>query len=261
MKWNLVTVKFSDMQLYFRYFGLFISIALLTCCAKDTPRFADGEAGVYINKGIMASYKDSITYSFAVKPDALMQDTVFLPVRISGLAVKRDRQVPMVAVKDSTTAIAGEHYELPACLIRTDSFNTQYAVIVKRRPDLKGKEVRLLLQISTSTDFPLNITRLADGYNPFYLVRLNDKLTKPDKWESPGSWLQTFFGNYSETKFKFIIQVTGKSNWPPRGRDGAGAPVLNDMYNYSSMLHEALRIYEAANGPMIDEKGDRVVFP
>lgn len=245
----------------FRYFHLILSLSIIAGCAKDTPRFPEEEAGVYINKESMDSYKDSITYSFAVKPDALMQDTVFIPVRITGMPMQRDRQVPLTAVKDSTTAIAGEHYELPVCIIKADSFSTKYAVVVKRRPDLKNKEVRLLLQVSPNQDFPLNITQLANGYNPFYLIRLNDKLTKPDKWEAPGSWLQTFFGNYSETKFKFIIQVTGKSNWPPRGRDGAGAPVLNDMYNYSSMLHEALRLYEAAHGPMIDENGDRVVFP
>lgn len=248
------------MKLLFRYFAGLVMATMLTCCAKDTPRFADQE-GLYINKGIMDSYKDSVTYSFAVKPDALLQDTVFLPVRITGVAVARDRPAPVAAIKDSSTAIAGQHYELPVCLIRADSFSARFAVVVKRSPDLKGKEVRLWLKVTPNADFPLDITRLASGYSPFYLVRINDKLTKPDKWEAAGSWLQTFFGNYSETKFKFIIKVTGRSNWPPRGRDGAGAPVLNDMYNYSSMVHEALRLYEAANGPMLDEKGDRVVFP
>lgn len=243
-----------------KYTGLLILLITLGSCVKDTPRFAN-DAGVYINKESMDSYKDSITYSFAVKPDALMQDTVFLPIRITGLPAKNDRRIPLTAVKDSTTAVEGQHYELPVCLIKADSFTARFAVVIKRRPELKDREVRLLLQVAPNQDFPLSITRLAAGANPYYLVRLNDKLTKPDKWESPGSWLQTFFGNYSETKFKFIIQATGRSNWPPRGRDGIGAPKLNDMYNYSSMVHEALRLYEAANGPMIDENGNRVVFP
>ncbi|ASZ13854.1 DUF4843 domain-containing protein [Chitinophaga pendula] len=245
---------------HLKYTGLIMGLLCMGSCVKDTPRFAN-EAGVYINKESMDSYKDSITYSFAVKPDTLQQDTIYLPIRITGLPTKNDRPIPMTIVKDSTSATQAQHYELPVCLIKADSFIARFAIIVKRRPDLKDREVRLMLQVTPSQDFPLNITRLATGANPYYLIRLNDKLTKPDKWESAGSWLQTFFGNYSETKFKFIIQVTGRSNWPPRGRDGAGAPILNDMHNYSSMVHEALRLYEAANGPMIDENGNRVVFP
>ncbi|MNR67539.1 hypothetical protein D3C85_1916000 [compost metagenome] len=62
-------------------------------------------------------------------------------------------------------------------------------------------------------------------------------------------------------KFKFIIDVTGRSVWPPYARYGENAPTGSQMDIYYSKMVTALYEYEVKNGPMLDENGNQVTFP
>jgi hypothetical protein len=87
------------------------------------------------------------------------------------------------------------------------------------------------------------------------LVKINDFLTKPSNWDS---WLVYFFGDYSQRKYRFIIEVTGRGDFPSGG--GAGSLPYGQFVAYQQLMVQALNEYEAEHGHMLDENGDIVEF-
>ncbi len=257
-----------------RIFWIITSIVLLVMAASCSNKelMYNDEPGIYINKETFSGRRDSMSYSFAEKADDLDLDTIYIPVKISGFPKSVKRKVPLVIDDSRTTAKAGVHYQLIETWIDADSIVSTVPLIVKRAPDLKNIQVNIYLEIRQSEDFPYLIdkTKTNNTYNgepsvvflPGYLIKLNDQLLKPDTWDASGSWFKYFFGNYSDVKWKFILDVTGRTVWGPRARDGADAPTGVEMYTYYAKLLKALYEYEKENGtPMLDELGNPVVLP
>lgn len=182
-----------------------------------------------------------------------------------------DRTVPLKVDESLTTALVGTHYQILETKIKANEITGRVPVLIKRTADLKGKQVRLYVKIATSAEFPLQImnTKTNNTFNgepvgtyvPGYLIKLSDQLLKPDTWDATGSWFKLFFGTYSATKYKFIIDITGRIVWGPRARDAAESPTSTQMYTYLAKLVSALYEYEKVNGPMLDETGNQVTFP
>lgn len=244
------------MKQSFKYIcGLLLAVGCLSACKKSDPlRFSAGDM-VYIYKAYGGINNDSIAYSFAVRPDSLMQDTIKVPVRIIGLAQPKDRAVAISVVADSTTAIAGTDYKLLPCFIPAGAYTADQQVIVYRTARMKNKSVKLLLEVIASSDFQPGVpdSKVGSGVaggTTHYRISISDYLTKPDNWDS---WLGFFFGTYSAVKFKFIIAATGQSIIP--------SDLPYGIYSvYSTLCKQQLAIYEAAHGPLIDENGDVVSF-
>lgn len=256
---------------HFQYILLFLLSGMsILSCKKDELMYED-QPGIYIDKEKFVGIRDSTTYSFAEKANTLMQDTIYIPVKISGNVTPTDRPVPLKVDHALTTATVGMHFQILDTKIKANEITARVPILIKRTPDLKTKQVRLYLKIETSAEFPLKIMSTktnstfngepSSTYNPGYLIKLNDQLLKPDTWDASGSWFKFFFGNYSAVKYRFIIDVTGRTVWGPRARDGADAPTGTQMYIYYAKLTAALYEYEKVNGPMIDETGNPVTFP
>ncbi|MNK04880.1 hypothetical protein D3C87_227530 [compost metagenome] len=250
---------------------LFLIILLIMASCKREELMYEDKAGIYIDKEKFVGVKDSTSYSFAEKANALMLDTIYIPVKISGNMSAADRTVPLTVDESLTTALSGTHYQILETKIKANEITGRVPILIKRTADLKVKQVRLYLKIVTSAEFPLQIMNTktnntfngepAGTYGPGYLIKLSDQLLKPDTWDASGSWFKLFFGTYSATKYRFIIDVTGRIVWGPRARDGAESPTLEQMYTYLAKLVSALYEYEKVNGPMIDETGNQVTFP
>ena len=118
---------------------------------------------------------------------------------------------------------------------------------------------RLVLEIRASPDFQpgisdAKVTSLTQpGATLRYLIRFNDYLTKPDNWDTH---LKSYFGAYSQVKYAFIIEATGVSVF----NIGPGGLPVSAGFFYRQVCRKGLAQYEATNGPLIDEFGNRVTF-
>jgi hypothetical protein len=203
--------------------------------------------------------KDSATYSFAIKSNSIMTDTVKVPLRIMGNASDKDRTVAIQTVADSTTATS-QQYAIQPTIVKAGAFTTEIPVQVKRTPGMKTTEVRIWLEIVRSDDFLPGIpnttpTATRAGGATRFLVKINDFLTKPSNWESV---LSNYFGTYSQVKYKFIIDVTGRTEFPISGPEMISP---SQFLFYKKLCREELEVYNANNGPLKDEFGLFVTFP
>lgn len=228
------------------------------CKKSDLTSYTQPDM-IYVYKDFYNTNKDSATYSFAIKPNGLITDTVKVPLRIMGNARDKDRTVNIRIVPDTTTA-TGQHYVILQTIVKAGAFTTYIPVLVKRTADLKTKEVRILLEIAPSDDFLPGIpntiaTTSGAGGATQFLVKINDFLTKPSNWESV---LSIYFGTYSQVKYKFIIDVTGRTEFPISGQEMVSP---SQFLFYRKLCREALDTYNASNGPLKDESGIIVTFP
>jgi hypothetical protein len=235
-------------------------LAAFSSCKKSELTAFDQPAMVQFYKHFDDSKRDSFLYSFAIKPADLMVDTVKLPVRISGVAANKDRQINLKTVADSTNAVAGTDYIIHSSIVRAGRYNDSIWVIVKRTPDMGTTEKRLMLEIVPSEDFQPGIGNMPvmdgsfrSGAATRMLVKINDFLTKPSDWDKG---LHFFFGTYSRVKFQFIIQVTGRTEFPY----GTAEIPYGQFSAYKNMMVAALSDYVKEHGPMIDENGQVVSF-
>ncbi len=238
------------------------ALLILGSCKKAELLKYDQPAMAYFYKDYynVTAVNDSTVYSFAIKPDAKIVDTIKVPIRIMGPAASVDRVVNVETIADSSTAIASTHYQLLPVIVKANEFTTFMQVIVKRTADLKLSEVKLWVEIKESSDFKPGIpattpTNPHAGGNLKYKIRLNDILTQPSNWNV----LTTFFGTYSKVKYLFIIQTTGLSVFS-YGFSGAALSYA-DMNFFNDQCKTALAQYELINGPLMDENGVRVTFP
>lgn len=233
-------------------------IAAFSSCKKSELQAFDQTGMVHFYKKFDNPHKDSVQYSFAIKPDALMEDTVKLPVRIAGVAADKDRTIALKAVADSTNAVEGVDYKIYSAIIRAGNYNDSVVLLVYRKPEMKTVNKRLLLEIIPSADLLPGLTNTASGTlltggSVRLLVKINDYLTQPANW----SMLSAFFGAFSVAKYKFIIQVTGLAEFT-YGVSG-GIPYAQ-MTAYQGMLRQALSDYNNEHGTLMDENGQPVTF-
>jgi hypothetical protein len=233
---------------------------LLTACKKSELTSYTQPDMIYFYKENYNLNRDSTVYSFAIKPDGLMVDTVKVPLRIMGLAAGYDRSVNIQIVADSSTALP-EQYTLLPTSVKAGSYTANVQLVVNRTPALKTNDVRLLLAIDTSGDFLPGVYNSAaspssGGGSRRYPVRINDFLTKPSNWDS----FQTYyFGAYSQVKYKLIIDVTGRSEFSSSGDNAASS---SQMTYYKIKCRNYLNDLNAATGAKLkDENGTEITFP
>ncbi len=235
-------------------------IAVLVSCQKsELTKYAE-EDMIYVYKDAFNTKKDSAGYSFAIKANSLLVDTVKVPVRIMGVAASKDREVKLAAIKEFTTAVEGVHYTFLPYIIPAGAYSADLPVVVKRTADMKTQEFRLQVQVIESKDFKPGIPNSPvagnfAGASLQYLIKVNDFLTKPSNWDSQ---LISYFGTFSQAKYKFIIDVTGKTDF---ALGAAPAMSIGEIGYYKAFCKSKLAEYVAANGPLIDEFGATVTFP
>lgn len=234
-------------------FSLIIIIATaLVSCTKENRLTYEEDPRVYFTKYIVNP--DSLIYTFGTKPVSRIDDTVYLTVRIMGSAVKRDREMN-IRVSDTSTAKAGYHFKLGPAIMPADSFQVRVPVYLYRKPGLRDSIVNVTFIMGESKDFKPGYNDIPGTSNK--LDRLHYKLTITDQLLKPGNWDSQYapvFGAFSRVKFEFMIAVTGKTDWN-------STPFPGDKNFLVQQVKYALYQYELANGPMMDENGERVVLP
>jgi hypothetical protein len=233
-----------------KYLILFSMITLAIACRKDNVETYSSDNGIAFYLG---QYEvDSLTYSFAFSLTQLEKDTVFLKMRIMGPTADHDRTVKVHAVGGST-ARAGKDYLLPDFTVPAGAVTVKYPVVLLNSPEMLTQSFRLVLEMEPNKDFVQGATGLEVGSTTSikqFILNVSNQFVQPSYWSD----VSNAFGVFSVTKFKFMMQVTGLTDfsYDAIGPDG--------YYNLPVTLATALAQYEDSNGPLIDEKGNRVTF-
>ena len=239
---------------------LLLAVIFIYSCKKSDLKLYDEPDMVYVYQNAFDANRDSISYSFAIKAATLTADTIKIPLRIMGVARDKDRTVGVRVVTEGTTAKEGQDFTLLPAVIKANEYTGYIPVLVKRTAGMKTSELRLIVEVIESADFKPGVPASAPqspraGGRLTMLVKMNDFLTKPSNWDS---LLTFYFGSFSQVKFAFVIQVTGRSEFLTSGADPVSSPQLT---YYKILCKNALAVYNASHPPLTDEFGLAVTFP
>jgi hypothetical protein len=229
-------------------------VFILAGCKKAEELRYQEDPRVYFSKFIVNP--DSVIYSFGVQPDSVVQTVLPLTVRIMGSAVNQDRVVN-ITVDDSSTAKQGYHFKIGSMVIPANEYQATIPVTIYRRPGLQDSLLHIFFTIAESKDFKPGFDdipgTLYKKTRLHYKMSFNDYLLKPTRWDC---CISTYLGAWSEVKFRFVILVTGKITWE------SAIDLTPGIMNFvTTTAKNALRDYETANGPLLDENGQQITFP
>jgi len=220
--------------------------AALGSCSENTPiTYAlNDRVYFYETEQVLAvtTTVTSMNYSFALKPSSLQQDTVKVNVRVMGRTADHDRHFRAVAVGDSTTAQAPQHYELLEGIIPAGQQDGYLPILLKRTADTQQRSVTLLLQLTDGGDF-------TTGHPDMLHFRLSwaDMLLRPAHWPY-------YFGQYSTTKYRFAIDVLGVTDWQQATRFNNGSEpglyTAAQLQLFASQLNDAYKEYRKTHAPI-----------
>lgn len=238
-------------------YKLCLLLVLLFClsnCTKDERlMYNEEETGLsFYKRG--GTDVDSVDYSFALEPQDVKTDTIFLRFRIMGTTKSYDREIKL-NVLDGSTAKAGYHYKIEKLFIPANAYDAEVPLILFRRLGLKDSLVTAQLEIMETVDFKKGYDDITQGSKlsrQTYKFSLTDKLAKPSLWDS---FWKDLYGEYSNTKLLFLTSATGYRTW--------NTPVYlpQDQNQMVQSARLSLYEYEKANGPLIDENGNHVTLP
>lgn len=173
--------------------------AAIIGCKKDKTLLYTAQDNIYLDY----LNNDTLNYSFAFNP-IQVQDTVWVPVIISGKRADHDRHFQLSVVPDSTTATPvldyvplKSEYTMPA-----DSGVVHVPVIIKNTDTaLVNKSVILTVRVSGGTDF----ATLLDESIRTKKILFSNRLEEPAWWPDWAGEL----GNYSRTKHQLFLISSG----------------------------------------------------
>lgn len=234
-----------------KYLTIFILLVLVLGCKKSEIPTYHGADGISFYISYFAN-PDSINYSFALQPAQKQRDTVFIPMRLVGKPSANPRTFKLRAT-DSSTARNNVDYILPNATLPANQLSVNYPLIVLNSPEMKTTTFKLMLEVAPGADLVAGAPGVAADLSANLKrmkVNITNQLIRPTYWDN----LEFLFGTFSVVKFQFMIKVSGLTNFDPNVV-GAG-----DLFRLQVNFRNALTVYEAANGPLIDEFGNRVKF-
>lgn len=226
--------------------GALVSLLLLSC--ENEGFYYQDEARARMEGPFeWALGTDSIDYSFAFYPSTVTETAMNMTLYVMGETSPEDRMVKIEVVQNETTASAAQ-YECPSEIrVPANSHSVPFNIVLKRTGDLAEKSARLRIRIGESEDFKAGVVEQSG-----FTITWNDRLSKPRNWDD----LTEFFGLFSLTKFRFIIDTLGI------GEFDTNTMTWGQLNNYRIVMKNALTSYNEAHpgNPMTDENGQLVGF-
>jgi hypothetical protein len=191
----------------------FLLMSILLSCKKAAELHYDHPASVHFN--LAPENIDSIIYTFAYKP-SLAQDTIWLPVQISGFREHQNRSYSAYIDQDSSTAKPGEHFEplKDSYTLPSDSGTTRLPIIIYNTSALGNGAVSLVVKLKATNELGIEIPVSADGIRLLKSkIVFSATLAKPNWWNM---WMGSY---YSQTKHQLFLIVTGVTTLTTEGID------------------------------------------
>lgn len=243
-----------------------LTLSLPGCTHEEVSTYDPANTSLNIWVGNEYSVYESTSYNYSY---AYEEGAVTFYAQISGMPANHDRKFTLEPYGDSYEIMANtirqEEYTLPAGEIKGEyqvHFNTQKL----SDPDLfTVKDGTISFRVKPSDVFELG----AEGRQSFTVI-LRNYLAKPDNWDSanyPRVPLSNYFGTYSRTKYQFMIEHLGMSEFDityfaSTSYDEATNTVSPAYAVYlQQLMQEALIEYNATHDtPLTDEFGNLVTF-
>ena len=246
-------------------FGLYIALALsMSSCKQEELLSYDEKPRVYLNlhrdelvTPRPGSFATNILVNFAPKHSAVVTDTLLIRVQTSGPLASVERPFDFEVLPGQSDAVEGVDYKIlnEKYLMPAGKNDTIVRLVMLRNDALKKKQVEASFRLTANEHFELG--PIADTtLNPNrrvqeFKVRVRDIVLKPANWES---FIQSYFGTYSEVRYRFVIDVLGKVEFP-------STTSASTMRANKTKLVNALKTYTAANEkPLTDEFGQLITF-
>ncbi|AMQ01652.1 hypothetical protein AY601_4831 [Pedobacter cryoconitis] len=242
-----------------KYLLYVTAVICLFSCKKEALETYQGKDGVsffaYTYQQLNTTAVRS--YSFALQSTEKTRDTMYIPLRITGKLSDGPRTV-LLKTAEGTTATSGVDFELKEAIIPPGVYLFNYPLVLINSAGMASNVYRIVLEPAETKDFTLGTFGQTPGNDE--ITEENFRYLKVDvtsQYIEPAYWgnLLTDFGEFSAVKYKFMVKVLGITDFSLEkiGSDG--------LLNYPVTLRNALAAYEAANGPLLDEKGQQISFP
>ncbi|WP_286155721.1 DUF4843 domain-containing protein [Parabacteroides goldsteinii] len=211
------------------------------------------------------------TYTFVENMEHIQIgfDTIKIPLQISGSAVERVREVEMIVAPDDTLHTApNDMFSIGKGSIEACQYKGYIPVRVNYSSALDDSVYRIRLQLTANKDFPG-----VDLLNRTFTLSLTNKITEPSNW----SRIKSYFGPYSNSWYRFILETTGLTSipyWSTNGSIDKSNPdpekwtmTLYEVKAYAAMVKVALDNYNRKHlqNPLTHEdgpeKGKPVIMP
>lgn len=203
----------------------------------------------------------NVRIDYAPQNSSKKTDTLKFNVQVSGATSAIDRAFAMERTADAGNAKEGVDYDVldKDFVIPAGQFNSIVRVVIRRNPNMAKQAVNFSYNLRENVNFELgpqnDTTRFFSNRGVISITKLKvtatDVLNKPDNWDS---YIATYFGVYSEVKYRFIVDVLAKVSFP--NNTGVGT-----MNRNKSTLAKALVTYNSTHPEKLkDENGIEISF-
>lgn len=229
---------------------ILIAVATLSLasCSDDDFLYQDQARVRLVGPKNYTSGTDSLKFSFATYTEETTEMNMDIDVCVMGTVADHDRTAN-VTIDESQSTASSDLYVLPtSVVVKAGESKGILPITMKRSTLLQEKSVKLYIKVQPSNDF-------APGVNEenHILVIWNDMVSKPTNWDE----LEEFFGDYSTTKYRFMIANAG-------GITGFDTDMMSwaELQSYKIKFVNALNKYneEHPDSPLRDENGVLVTF-
>jgi hypothetical protein len=193
---------------------LLVASALFSCSEVEIDRYETTDNVYFDFDDEETTDRDSVVFSFAYTPEKV-SDTVYLPVRISGLRVNRERRFKLTVVDVGSTAKPttqykplDEYYVIPA-----DSGSLEVPIVLYNTDTLlQDMSVALRFKLEPTEDFGTDLL-----WGTTAKLVFSSRLEKPSWWAG----VESMFMDYSRVKHQLYLIAIGDI---PLIMEGANIP-------------------------------------
>ena len=169
-------------------------------------------------------------------------DTVNIPFLITGSAMDKERVIKVRLSPEDTITAEESMYELLSGSVPAGSYQGQLQVKINYSPLLDDSVYVTRLRVVATEDFPVT-----DLNGRVFSLYITNKIGRPANW----SQLNNYFGEYSDSWYRFILDATGLPSlpyWSPRGSAPLPGGQAHGGTVQSSPLGKQLRRRLAGDG-------------
>lgn len=244
------------------FLAIFTFLIFTAGCVENKMLEYEDDPAIYFFRGNESEQRDSIKHSFFLTGNFSGQDTIWVRVNATSKIQPVDRPISIVQknIGEPGAAIPGVHYVAfddpnikDKMVIPANRVYGSFPVVINRHPDLDLDVLRIEMEVAENEYFRPGINLQRN-----FLVTTTSMATKPQYWDT--GWRYFFGTTWGTVKFRFIIEVTGLTEWTINpigsGRD-------TNYYQYlGKMVKDKFNEYNLANpdNPLMEANGDLVRF-
>jgi len=199
---------------------------ILFACKKNEMMPYQSKDNVYLRYLDKDGNQDTTTlsYSFAYNP-SLAQDTIWVPIVVTGPRVSHTRQFVLNIVDSSTTAVKGIHYEAlkASYTLPADSGKTKIPLIIKNTDDaLSNKSVTIGFRTVSGGDFSADLP----------VALRSKKIIFSNRLEKPAWWMywESSLGEYGRIKHQLFLISSGTVDLVDMSKPNAFLEIPRTLY-------------------------------